>query len=106
MKFYRKSFTYINSNKRECDFFWMSRSWPPVGGTAEKRAVKSEYRDHVLKYVPVLRSYNMTKAANHLEAWARDELDLAPLLDTSAILGVTNYFSAFQEAFSYKRIGT
>ena len=58
----------------------------PGAGTAEKRKVSTEYRDHVRKFVPTLQSYSLTRAAEHLQKWVDNELEMAPLLDVSAQL--------------------
>ncbi|CAK9087504.1 FO synthase subunit 1 [Durusdinium trenchii] len=43
-----------------------------------------DYREHLRKYVPTLRSYNLDRAATHIEEWLNDELQLKPLLDVAA----------------------
>jgi hypothetical protein len=49
--------------------------------------ITQDYRDHILKFIPVMRSFNEHEAADHLQSWLDDELEKAPLLDVSAQLG-------------------
>jgi hypothetical protein len=77
------------------------RSVAPVA--AAKNEIKPEYRDHLRKYIPLLRlpEFNLPKAADYLEAWkqvddqifvwmfpfeawAQDTLPAKPFLDVSA----------------------
>ncbi|CAK9000170.1 unnamed protein product [Durusdinium trenchii] len=56
-------------------------------GIAEQRQVDAKYREHLVKYIPCLRSYNLGVAADYFQQWADGSLDLAPLLDVSGSLG-------------------
>ena len=56
-------------------------------GTAENNELPQEYKDHLRKYVPALRSYGLHDAAQYYEDWVDGALELAPLLDVSAHLG-------------------
>lgn len=58
-----------------------------VVGFAPKRSIPSEYVDHIRKHIPILRSYGLEKAADHLEQWVGGTLALAPALDISAFMG-------------------
>ena len=53
---------------------------------AEKNEIGSPYIDHLKKYIPVLKlpEYNLTRAADYLDAWVKGELIQKPLLDVSA----------------------
>lgn len=53
---------------------------------AEKNDIGNDYRDHVLKFIPLLTQpeINLARAAKYLEAWIHDVLPAAPLLDCSA----------------------
>ena len=55
-------------------------------GTAERNPLSEETRDHYRKRIPILRSYGLATAANYLDDWITDQLELAPLLDVSAHL--------------------
>lgn len=56
-------------------------------GLAEKNPLTAEFKDHLRKYVPTLRSYGLTAAADYYHDWVQDRLTGAPLLDISALLG-------------------
>ena len=58
----------------------------PHPGIAPNNDLSQEYRDHIKKFCPILVSYNLREAADHLQKWVDGELQLAPLLDTSAYL--------------------
>ena len=58
-------------------------------GVADMNEITKDYRDHVLKFVPTLRSYNLHRAANYLETWVSGRYVAAPLLDISAPLDKT-----------------
>lgn len=47
-----------------------------------------DYQAHLRKFVPVLRSYNLTDTAEFFRAWTDGELEPAPLLDISAPFGL------------------
>lgn len=80
--------------KTEGQFLWCIEWLHGVGenpaltlsGVAPKRELGEEFRNNVLKHCPVLRSYQLTRAADHLEAWLGGTLELAPLLDISGFL--------------------
>ncbi len=62
----------------------------PVGlpaSLAPKNPITEDYRSHILKYLPILRSHSLDRAADHLDHWVSDTLQLKPLLDVSATLG-------------------
>lgn len=50
-------------------------------GEAPRRKLSADYVDHVKKFVPVLRSYDLGRAADHLDQWIEGVLPLAPLAD-------------------------
>ncbi len=54
--------------------------------------MSQEYIDHVMKFVPTLRSYGLDRAANYLECWLDGNLDLVPPLDISALLDSIRLF--------------
>ena len=58
-------------------------------GLGEKNPLSPEYRDHLRKYVPTLRSYGLQAAADFYQTWADGNLVPSPLLDTSAWLGAS-----------------
>ena len=58
----------------------------PLSGLVPRNPIPKEYRDHVLKFVPVLKSYNLKRAASHLEQWIAGTWEPAPLLDVSLTL--------------------
>lgn len=58
-----------------------------VAGVAPKNALSQEYKDHVTKFLGTLRSYGLGDAADYLSDWISGSLDLAPLLDVSALHG-------------------
>ena len=55
-------------------------------GIAPNNDLSQEYQDHIKKFCPILVSYNLREAADHLQKWVEGELRLAPLLDTSVYL--------------------
>ena len=55
-------------------------------GVAPNNDIGNEYKDHIRKFVPVLKSYNLDLAADHLRLWVDGALKPAPLLDVSATL--------------------
>lgn len=55
-------------------------------GVAPLNELSEEYKDHVRRFCPILESYRLNHAASHLKQWVNGELQLAPLLDTSALL--------------------
>jgi hypothetical protein len=64
-------------------FFWIAVF---VAGIAENNELAQDYRDHLKKYVPALRSYGLNDAAQYYEDWVEGVLELAPLLDVAARL--------------------
>ena len=58
-----------------------------LAGLEERNPIPKEYAEHIEKFLPVMRSYNEASAAQYLEDWIHDNLELAPLLDVSARLG-------------------
>ena len=58
-----------------------------VAGVAENNELAQDYKDHLKKYVPTLRSYGLNDAAQYFEDWVDGVLELAPLLDVSACPG-------------------
>ena len=40
-----------------------------VAGIAENNELAQDYRDHLKKYVPALRSYGLNDAAQYYEDW-------------------------------------
>lgn len=68
-------------------------------GIADKKDLGSEYRDHVLKYVPLMRNplYRLENAANYLENWVKGSQPLHRLLDVSGFLGNGRTFQACVE---------
>ena len=54
---------------------------------APKNPLPKDYQDHLARYIPVLRSYQLNAAADHFEQWLNGELQLAPLLDISGSIG-------------------
>lgn len=69
-----------------------SRSQPNIVLTtlvpvvAEKNDIGDIYREHIRKFLPLLRlpEFNLVRAANYLEDWIGDMLPAKPLLDVSA----------------------
>lgn len=59
-------------------------------GVADLNEITRDYRDHVLKYIPTLHSYNLHKAADYLEQWVSGQYTASPLLDISAPLYETD----------------
>ena len=57
-------------------------------GTAPDPPISDDYRNHLRKYIPVLRSYKLNDTAAFFQEWVDDELKPAPLLDVSALLGL------------------
>ena len=70
----------------------------PVGlpvSLAPKNPITEEYGSHILKYLPILRQHGLERAADHLDRWVSDTLELKPLLDVSATLGEKTWFHLF-----------
>ncbi|CAE7208404.1 cofG [Symbiodinium sp. KB8] len=47
---------------------------------------RNDYKDHLSKFLGTLRGYGLKRAADFLQAFLEERLDLAPLLDVSAML--------------------
>ena len=58
-------------------------------GLAPKNPISQDYANHITKFLPALRVHGLVRAADHLEAWIRDELPLQPLLKVWACLGAS-----------------
>lgn len=56
-------------------------------GIAKRNPISQNYIDHVMKFLPTLRQYDLHRAADFLHAWVNGTLELQPLLDVSATLG-------------------
>lgn len=69
-----------------------------MSGLAENNPIADNYRNHVLSFLPLLRSYKQTRAADHLENWVNGTLELAPLLEVSAQLGVARVLCGAQQS--------
>ena len=55
-------------------------------GEAPRRKLSPDYVEHVKKFVPVLRNYDLGRAAGHLDQWVEGVLPLAPLADITPCL--------------------
>lgn len=64
----------------------------PSSGAARDNPIPQDYRDHIAKYIPTLRSFNLERAADHLQAWIDGNLSLAPLLDVAGSFGLSWVF--------------
>ena len=51
-----------------------------------RNLIPDDYKDHLKKFAPVLRSYGLDRAADYLLSWSQGNLDQKPLLDISARL--------------------
>lgn len=58
--------------------------FPSMPGTADNNELAGDYKDHLLKFVPVLESYDLKDAAAYFRARVSGTLEPAPLLDVSA----------------------
>eukprot|EP00435_Cladocopium_sp_Y103_P074177 s6_g47.t1 len=58
---------------------------PSMPGTADNNELAGDYKDHLLKFVPVLESYDLKDAAAYFREWVSGSRDPAPLLDVSAL---------------------
>ena len=56
-------------------------------GLATKNDIGDQYKEHIMKFIPVLRQYKLDRAAQHLQSWVLGTLERQPLLDVSAKLG-------------------
>ena len=64
-----------------------------VSGTASKREIPQAFADNIIKHCPVLRSFGLHRAAEHLEEWLDGTLVLEPPLDyLSAPCQQSRYF--------------
>lgn len=60
-----------------------------AAGLQEMNPIPAEYRDHIGKYIPLMRSFNEGESADYLQLWLDDAFEKAPLLDVLACLGIT-----------------
>ena len=78
-----------------------SRSQPNIVLTtlvpvvAEKNDIGDIYREHIRKFLPLLRlpEFNLVRAANYLEDWIGDMLPAKPLLDVWFVYGKAVFFA-------------
>ena len=54
-------------------------------GIAEHNPIPADYIEHIKKFLPVLRSFNETSAAQHLEDWITGQLSLKALWSLSSL---------------------
>lgn len=73
-------------------------------GVAARNPIADEFKQQVLKHLPVMRLYKLDEAAAYLEAWVQDKMELEPLLDVAASAGFVQeiVFQGTQECHGTK----
>ena len=68
----------------------VSHHYPFSSGIAEKKPVLADFKEHILKSLPLLRNslFKLERSADYLEKLVTGTLQPGPLLDVSGTLGV------------------
>lgn len=56
-------------------------------GVADRNPISDEFKQQLLKHLPVMRTYKLHEAAVYLEGWVLGTLELEPLLNVKACFG-------------------
>ncbi|CAK9054939.1 FO synthase subunit 1, partial [Durusdinium trenchii] len=68
----------------------VARARLPLGlpaGVADRNPISDEFKQQLLKHLPVMRTYKLHEAAVYLEGWVLGTLELEPLLNVKACFG-------------------
>ena len=61
----------------------------PLGlpaGVAARNTIAEDFKQQILKHLPIMRSYGLTDAADYMESWVLGTMPLEPLLEVRATL--------------------